>query len=36
MTDPAEGPGQTGPQVLERFFPYCHLTQQVKEVKSLL
>lgn len=36
VTDPAEGPGQRGPQELEGFFPYCHLTPQVKEVKSLL
>lgn len=36
VTDPAEGPGQRGPQELEGFFPCCHLTPQVKEVKSLL
>lgn len=36
VTDPAEGPGQRGPQKLEGYFLYCHLTPEVKEVKSLL
>lgn len=36
VTDPAEGPCQRGPQELEGFFPCCHLSPQVKEVKSLL
>lgn len=36
VTDPAEGPGQKGPQKLEGFLPNPHLTPQAKEVKSLL